>query len=137
METTVLFWTTISGVITLIYSAVLAFQILSLPDGNQRMTEIATAIKTGANAYLWRQYKVVAIVAVALFFFLGLILSWIVALGFLIGAFVSGLSGYIGMAVAVRANVRTAEAARDGIPKALNTAFKRFLKRTISSTISK
>lgn len=124
MESTVLLWTTISGIITLIYSAILAFQILSLPDGNQKMTEIATAIKTGANAYLLRQYKVVVVVAILLFFFLGFLLSWVVAIGFIIGAFVSGLSGYIGMAVAVRANVRTAEAARDGIPKALNTAFK-------------
>ncbi len=124
MESTIILWTIVAGVLALVFSGFLTFQILSLPDGNEKMTQIALAIKTGANAYLWRQYKVVAIVAVVVAIFLGLYLSGAVAIGFLIGAFVSALSGYIGMAVAVRANVRTAEAARHGIPAALGTAFK-------------
>lgn len=124
MENTILLWTTISGVVTLFFSGLLTFQVLSLPDGNEKMTAIATAIKTGANAYLVRQYSVVVIVAVIVFLLVGFLLSWLVAIGFIIGAFVSALSGYVGMAVAVRANVRTAEAARGGIPPALKTAFK-------------
>ena len=124
MESTILLWTTVSGLVALIFSGVLTFQILSLPDGNEKMNQIANAIKTGANAYLWRQYKVVAVVAVLVALFLGIYLSSVVAVGFIIGAVVSALSGYIGMAVAVRSNVRTAEAARHGIPTALRTAFK-------------
>ena len=124
MESIVLLWTTVSGLAVLVLSGVLTFQILSLPDGNNKMTEIAAAIKTGANAYLVRQYKVVAIVALVVFFLLGSLITWLAAIGFLIGAVASALSGYIGMAVAVRANVRTAEAARLGIPSALGTAFK-------------
>lgn len=124
MNSTILLWTTISGLITLVFSGMLTFQILSLPDGNSKMNEIADAIKTGANAYLKRQYKVVAIVALIVFVLMGYLISWIAGIGFVIGAFASALSGYIGMAVAVRANVRTAEAARHGIPTALMTAFR-------------
>ncbi len=124
MESTILLWTTVSGLAALLFAGFLTFQILSLPDGNEKMNQIATAIKTGANAYLWRQYKVVAAVAVIVALFLGLYLSTIVAMGFLLGAVVSALSGYVGMAVAVRSNVRTAEAAKHGIPAALSTAFR-------------
>lgn len=124
MQFTILLWTTISGIITLIFSGLLTLQVLSLPEGNSKMIEIANAIKTGANAYLLRQYKVVAIVAIIVFSILGYLISWLAAVGFLAGAFVSALSGYIGMAVAVRSNVRTAESARKGIPAALETAFK-------------
>jgi K(+)-stimulated pyrophosphate-energized sodium pump len=124
METTILLWTTISGLLTLAFSVFLTMKVLSMPDGNARMNEIAEAIKTGANAYLARQYKVVAAVAALVAFLLGVTLSWLVSFGFVLGAFVSALSGYIGMAVAVRANVRTAEAARAGIPAALGVAFK-------------
>ncbi|MBX4215428.1 sodium/proton-translocating pyrophosphatase, partial [Candidatus Parcubacteria bacterium] len=123
MEQTVLFWTALSGIVTLCFSAFLAFRVLSLPDGNSKMTGIANAIREGANAYLMRQYKVVAIVALIGFLVLGYFITWMTAAGFLLGAFVSALSGYIGMAVAVRSNVRTAEAARKGIPEALKTAF--------------
>ena len=124
MESTILIWTTISGLITLVFSGMLTFQILALPKGDSKMNEIADAIKTGANAYLKRQYKVVAIVALIIFLIIGYLIGWVVALGFVIGAFSSALSGYIGMAVAVRANVRTAEAARNGISPALTTAFR-------------
>ena len=124
MESTILLWTIGSGVAALLFAGFLTFQVLSLPDGNDKMNEIAKAIKTGANAYLWRQYKVVAAVAVLVALFLGLYLSTVVAVGFLLGAVVSALSGYVGMAVAVRSNVRTAEAAKHGIPAALSTAFR-------------
>lgn len=124
MQSSILLWSTISGIITLIFSGILTFRVLSLPDGNSRMTEIANAIKTGANAYLARQYKVVAIVAIIVFLLMGYLISWIAGLGFILGAVVSALSGYIGMAVAVRSNVRTAEAARNGVPSALKTAFQ-------------
>lgn len=124
MESTILLWTTISGLLTLVFSGFLTFQVLSLPDGNTRMVEIANAIKTGANAYLVRQHKVVTAVAVVVALLLGWTLSWLVSFGFILGAFVSAFSGYIGMAVAVRANVRTAEAARSGLPAALGVAFK-------------
>jgi K(+)-stimulated pyrophosphate-energized sodium pump len=71
MQSTIFIWTTVSGIATLIFSGVLTFQILSLPDGNSKMTEIADAIKTGANAYLARQYKVVAMVALVVFVLMG------------------------------------------------------------------
>ena len=124
MQSTIFLWTVISGLVTLAFSGFLAVQVLSLADGNKKMTDIADAIKEGANAYLVRQYKVVALVAAVFFLLLGYFITWIAATGFLIGAFVSALSGYIGMAVAVRANVRTAEAARSGIPAALSAAFR-------------
>ncbi len=124
MQSTIFLWTVISGLATLCFGGFLASQILSLPEGNKRMTDIASAIKEGANAYLVRQYKVVSLVALIFFFALGYLISWIAAVGFLLGAFVSAFSGYVGMAVAVRANVRTAEAARHGIPSALESAFK-------------
>ncbi len=124
MQSTIFLWTVISGLATLAFSGFLAVQVLSLADGSKRMTDIADAIKEGANAYLIRQYKVVAVVAIVFFLLLGYFISWLSAVGFIIGAIVSALSGYIGMAVAVRANVRTAEAARGGIPAALSVAFR-------------
>lgn len=124
MENTILLWTTLAGLFTLGFSGFLTKQILSLPEGDEKMRKIAGAIKEGANAYLLRQYKVVAGVAVVVALIIGLFLTWLTSFGFLLGAFVSALSGYIGMAVAVRSNVRTAEAAKGGIPGALKTAFK-------------
>jgi K(+)-stimulated pyrophosphate-energized sodium pump len=110
--------------IAIAYGAFLIKRVLSLPAGNDKMQEIARAIQAGAKAYLNRQYKTVAMVAVVLFLVIGFVpsLGWITAIAFLIGAFLSALTGYIGMNVSVRANVRTAEAARGGLQKALTVA---------------
>ena len=116
----------ISSVIAIIYGLFLAKSILKRSPGNARMQEIAKAIQEGAQAYLNKQYKTIGIIAVILFFVIGFIpkLGWVMAFGFLVGAIFSALAGYIGMNVSVRANVRTTEAARDGISNALSLAFK-------------
>ncbi|MFA6432563.1 MAG: sodium-translocating pyrophosphatase [Candidatus Paceibacterota bacterium] len=113
----------ISSVIAIVYGAFLAASIMKKPTGNDRMREIAAAIQAGAKAYLTRQYRTIAVIAVILFFVLGFALNWTIAVGFLIGAVLSALAGFIGMNVSVRANIRTAEAARQGLAPALSLAF--------------
>ena len=113
-----------AGVLALLYGAFTVRWVLSHSTGNERMREIAMAIQEGAKAYLNRQYMTISMVGLALFFVLGIALDWWTALGFAIGAVLSGVAGYLGMIVSVRANVRTAEAARGGINAALSVAFR-------------
>ncbi|KKQ06750.1 MAG: K(+)-insensitive pyrophosphate-energized proton pump [Parcubacteria group bacterium GW2011_GWB1_36_5] len=116
----------VSSVIAIVYGLLLARLILKKSPGNARMQEIAQAIQEGAQAYLNKQYKTIGIIAALLFFIIGFTpkLGWVMAFGFLVGAIFSALAGYIGMNVSVRANVRTTEAAREGIDSALSLAFK-------------
>ena len=113
----------VSSAIALIYGVLLIASILKKPAGNATMQEIAAAIQAGAKAYLNRQYKTIGIIAVILFIILGFALNWTTAIGFLVGAVLSAIAGYVGMNVSVRANVRTAEAARNGLAQALSLAF--------------
>ncbi len=112
------------GALALLYSALAARSILASPAGTKKMQEIASAIQEGAGAYLNRQYRTIGLVGVAVAAALYFLLGWHVAAGFVIGAFLSGLAGYNGMLVSVRANVRTTEAAKKSLAKALSVAFK-------------
>ncbi|MDH4048011.1 MAG: sodium-translocating pyrophosphatase [Gammaproteobacteria bacterium] len=113
-----------AGVLAVLYGIVSSQWILKQPAGNQRMQDIALAIQEGAGAYMNRQYQTIGLVGVILFVVLGIALDWLTAIGFAIGAIFSGLAGYIGMFVSVRANVRTAQAATKGVNAALNIAFR-------------
>jgi K(+)-stimulated pyrophosphate-energized sodium pump len=119
------YWLVIgAGVLAILYGLVTSQQVLAANAGNERMQQIASAIQEGARAYLNRQYTTIAIAGVVIFVILFATLGWHAALGFLVGAVLSGAAGYIGMNVSVRANVRTAQAARNGLAAGLAISFR-------------
>jgi K(+)-stimulated pyrophosphate-energized sodium pump len=113
-----------SALLAVIYGLLTTTWVLGKDAGNEKMQSIAAAIQEGAKAYMNRQYTTIGIVGVVLFVVVGLALHWVTAIGFAIGAVFSAMAGYIGMFVSVRANVRTAEAARGGVAPALKVAFR-------------
>jgi len=115
---------TLVGIAGVIFAIIVAVMVKSAPAGDQKMTDIADAIKTGAIAYLNRQLKSMGIAGIVLFVIIAFSLGFTTALGFLVGAIASFAAGYIGMRVSVIANVRTAEAAKGGMAKGLNMAFR-------------
>ena len=119
-------WIALSAsIVAIVCGVVFSLQIIKESDGNDRMREIAGAIQEGAQAYLNRQYSTIAIVGVVIFILMGVSgIGWASAIGFAIGAVFSGLAGYIGMSISVRANVRTAQAAHQGMNAALSMAFR-------------
>ncbi len=112
------------GLLAVAYSYLLSGQIISSSPGNARMQEIAEAIQIGAKAYLNRQYKTIAIVGILVLAIVTYFFNYLVGLGYFIGAFLSGVAGYVGMLISVKANVRTAEAARNSLQSGLTIAFK-------------
>ena len=114
----------LAGLLSIVYGYFIGKSVLSASPGNSKMQEIASAIQVGAKAYLNRQYKTIAIVGVVVLVIIIYAFSILVGLGYLIGATLSGIAGYVGMLVSVQANVRTAEASRKGLSQGLSIAFK-------------
>src|SRR5213592_4746672 len=112
------------GLLSIAYGAWATTSVMAADAGSAKMQEISNAVREGAQAYLKRQYTTIGIVGIVIFVVLGILLGWLVAVGFLIGAVLSGATGFIGMNVSVRANVRTAQAARRGVGAGLGIAFK-------------
>jgi K(+)-stimulated pyrophosphate-energized sodium pump len=112
------------GALSLVYGGYTVTKLMAADSGSARMQEISAAVREGAQAYLKRQYATIAAVGVVVFIILGLLLSWTVAIGFLIGSILSGAAGFIGMNVSVRANVRTAQAATQSLASGLDVAYK-------------
>ena len=125
MSETIVLWGALTASVTaIVVGIIFSWEILEGSDGNERMREIAGAIQEGATAYLNRQYLTISIVGILIFILLAVTIGWLSAIGFLVGAIFSGLAGYIGMNISVRANVRTAQAAHNGMNAALSMAFK-------------
>jgi K(+)-stimulated pyrophosphate-energized sodium pump len=124
MDSSTALYAVAGGAAAVLFAVVLIFLVLRMPPGNQRMQEIAAAIQEGASAYLNRQYTVIAIIGVVIAVVIGLFLGWRTAALYVVGAALSASAGYVGMNIAVRSNLRTAEAARGGLNKALQVAFR-------------
>ena len=114
----------VCGLLAVLYGLLTSRSILSLDSGNSKMQEIALAIQEGAKAYLNRQYRTISIVGLIIFFIVWYFLGILSSIGFLIGAVLSGLTGYVGMHVSIRSNVRTAQAATISLKNGLSVAFK-------------
>src|SRR5437773_6808517 len=124
MDPNIVLFAVAGGVAAVVFAVVLIALVLRMPPGNERMREIAAAIQEGASAYLNRQYTVIAIIGVVIAIVIGVAIDWTTAALYIVGAVLSAAAGYVGMNISVRANLRTAEAARGGLNKALQVAFR-------------
>ncbi len=121
---TIMYYIIAAGILSIVYGFITGRNILNSSSGNAKMLEIASAIQEGARAYLNRQYKTIALVGIVVLIIITILFSPLVGLGYLIGATLSGIAGYVGMLVSVQANVRTAEASRKNLASGLSIAFK-------------
>jgi Na+/H+-translocating membrane pyrophosphatase len=121
---TTLWLIVLCGVLALLYAIWATFSVMRADPGSAKMQEISAAVREGAQAYLRRQYTTIAIVGIVIFLIVGYLLGWLVAVGFAVGAILSGSAGFIGMNVSVRANVRTAQAAIGSLAGGLELAFR-------------
>src|ERR1700675_3692927 len=124
MDPNIVLFAVAGGVAAVVFAVVLIVLVLRMPPGNARMREIAAAIQEGASAYLNRQYTVIAIIGAVIAIAIGLAINWKTAALYVVGAVLSAAAGYVGMNIAVRSNLRTAEAARGGLNNALQVAFR-------------